>query len=121
MNVEALREHCLRKKGVTEGFPFDNETLVFKVMGKIFALLPLENADRVNLKCDPDYAQELRAKYPEDVLPGYHMNKKHWNTVMLQGQLTERLLHHLVNHSYELVVSKLKKADRERLKGAPPL
>lgn len=116
MDIERIREYCLKKAGATEGFPFNSETLVFKVAGKMFALLPLETGNSITLKCAPNYATELREKYPESVKPGYHMNKKHWNTISLNGNLTEKLLLHLINHSYEKVVSKLNKGDREKLK-----
>ncbi len=116
MDIEQIRIHCISKPGVTEGFPFDNDTLVFKVMGKIFVLLPLESGDRLNLKCDPTYAIELRDKYPEAVKPGYHMNKKHWNTVSIVDYLPDKLILHLINHSYEKVVSKLKKSEKEELR-----
>lgn len=115
MNIETLREYCLTKAGVTEGFPFDNDTLVFKVMGKMFALCSLEKADSVNLKCDPEYALRLREEYPGRVIAGWHMNKKHWNTVSLDGGLPEALLRSLIDHSYELVASSLKKADKAAL------
>lgn len=116
MNIEAFRDFCLAKKGVEETFPFDEVTLVFKVMGKMFALTGLEREEfTVNLKCNPDYALELRELY-EEVQPGYHMSKKHWNTVSFEGSLDNKLLMELINHSYDLVVSKLKKADREFLK-----
>ena len=117
MNIEDFREYCLSKKGTEEAFPFDEQTLVFKVMGKMFALIGLERMpSAVNLKCDPERSIELREEYPEDVLPGYHMSKKHWNTVILEGELTDEFLIELTNHSYDLVVSKLKKADKEVLK-----
>ena len=115
MNVESFREYCLSKKGVTEEFPFNEDTLVFKVMGKMFALTGLEHIPfRVNLKCDPEYSEELRATY-DQVQPGYHMSKKHWNTVFFEDGLNEKLLLSLIDHSYDLVVAKLKKADREFL------
>ncbi len=116
MNIEEFREYCLSKKGVTEEFPFDEVTLVFKVMGKMFALTGL-NSDifTVNLKCDPDWSIELREAHYE-IQPGYHMNKKHWNTVNFEESLSDKFLMELVNHSYDLVVKKLKKADKEFLK-----
>lgn len=118
MNIEEFREYCLSKKGVEETFPFDNETLVYKVMGKMFALTGLENEEfRVNLKCEPSRAIELREEFPEDILPGWHMSKKHWNTVCFETGLEEELLRKLIDHSYELVVAKLPKRDREELKG----
>ncbi|MEM8508082.1 MAG: MmcQ/YjbR family DNA-binding protein [Bacteroidota bacterium] len=115
MNVEALREYCLVKKGVSETFPFDGDTLVFKVMDKMYALLPLERQPtQLNLKCDPDRAIELRETYDGAILPGYHMNKKHWNTIYTE-QVDPQLLMQLIDHSYELVVAKLSKAVRAEL------
>ncbi|MFA7687210.1 MAG: MmcQ/YjbR family DNA-binding protein [Moheibacter sp.] len=115
MNIEEFRQFCISKPGVTEEFPFGPETLVFKVEGKIFALTGLDNpVFEVNLKCDPEYAEVLREEYPA-VRPGYHMNKKHWNTVNFEGGLSEELLEKLVNHSYELVVKSLPKSKREKL------
>lgn len=115
MHIEAFREYCLSKKGVEETFPFDEVTLVFKVMGKMFALTNLKWEEfSVNLKCDPDRAEELRESHHE-IQPGYHMSKKHWNTVLFEGDLEHKLLVELIDHSYDLVVSKLKKADREFL------
>lgn len=112
MNIEEFRTFCLAKKGVTEGTPFGEQTLVFKVMEKMFALTNLESDEfRVNLKCDPDWSIELREQYSE-VQPGYHMNKKHWNTVNFEDSLEDDFLIKLTNHSYDLVVSKLKKADK---------
>lgn len=109
LNIESIREFCLSLPGTSEGMPFGEGVLVFKVMGKMFALTSLETADRVNLKCDPDYALELREKHEEDIFPGWHMNKVHWNTVMYTGGLSDKLILHLIRHSYELVVSKLPK------------
>jgi len=111
MHVEQLRDYCLSLPGTTEGFPFDAETLVFKVMGKMFALAPLETGRSVNLKCDPERSEELRAEW-EEIQPGFHMSKKHWNTVSLTGRLTDSMIRELIDHSYELVVKGLKKADR---------
>lgn len=108
MNIEELRAYCLSKKGVTEGFPFDNETLVFKVMGKMFALCGLERVpSQVNLKCDPDRAIELRENY-DGVIEGWHMSKKHWNTVFME-RVSPQLLMELIDHSYDLVISKFTK------------
>ncbi|MEM6261594.1 MAG: MmcQ/YjbR family DNA-binding protein [Bacteroidota bacterium] len=115
MDIEQVRLHCLSKKSVTEGFPFGEETLVFKVEGKMFALIPLEKADRISLKCDPEYVVELREKH-EEITSAWHMNKKHWNTVILTGNLPDTLVKHLVNHSYERVVAKLPKSVRQKLK-----
>lgn len=115
MNVEEFRLFCLQKPAVTEEFPFGPETLVFKVAGKVFALTGLDEIQfKVNLKCDPEYAVELRENH-EEVKPGFHMNKKHWNTVDFEGNLSEKLLRSLINHSYELVVKSLPKSKRENL------
>lgn len=109
MDIESFRAYCLEKPGVTEDLPFGPDTLVFKVMGKMFALTGLDEAEfRANLKCDPDRAVELREQYPQ-IRPGWHMNKKHWNTVVFEDGLPERLLRELIDHSYELVASKLPK------------
>lgn len=115
MNVEELRNFCVDKKGVTEEFPFDEDTLVFKVMGKMFALLPLKRIpSQCNLKCNPERAIELREEYDGDITPGYHMSKKHWNTLFLEN-LPPNLIIELVNHSYDLVVSGLTKKLKEQL------
>lgn len=116
MNIEEFRIYCLSKKAVEETFPFGEETLVFKVMGKMFALTGLDREEfTVNLKCDPTRAEELRENY-EEVQPGYHMNKKHWNTISFEGSLEDDFLVELIDHSYDLVVQKLPKRDREALK-----
>ena len=104
MNIEEFRAYCLEKKGVTEEFPFDETTLVFKVSGKMFALTGLNKIPfTVNLKCDPEYALELREAH-DTIVPGFHMNKKHWNTVTFESNLSLDLLHQLIDHSYDLVV-----------------
>ena len=108
MNVEALRDYCLAKPSVTEGLPFGEDTLVFKVGGKIFLLTGLSEGDRFNAKCDPERAVELRDRHPE-VLPGYHMNKVHWNTVYMNGALTDAQLCEMVDHSYDLILHSLPK------------
>jgi len=109
MNVENFRTYCLQKKGVTESFPFDKTTLVFKVAHKMFALTGLDNTEfKVNLKCDPERALDLREEY-NCIQPGYHMNKKLWNTVAPQGCLSQELFFELVNHSYNLIVESLPK------------
>lgn len=116
MHIEAFREYCLAKGGVEECFPFNETTLVFKVMGKMYALTGLDNPEfKVNLKCDPQRAQELREQYPEAIRPGYHMSNIHWNTVSFEQGLPEDLLLELIDHSYELVVKGLRKKDREIL------
>ena len=115
MNIESFREHCLKKPGTTEETPFGPEDLVFKVGGKMFAIAALmEVPARVNLKCDPDLALELRDRY-EQVTPGYHMNKKHWNTVELSGGIPEAEMRKMIDHSYDLVVQSLPKAKRAKL------
>lgn len=104
MNAEELREYVLQKTSVTEGFPFGEDTLVFKVKGKVFLLLALDASPlQFNVKCDPDKAIALREEYPEVVLPGYHMNKKHWNTVIVDGRLTRKQIREMVDDSYMLV------------------
>lgn len=113
MNAEIIREYCLKKKEVTEGFPFNETALVFKVCGKMFALLDLEASLRISLKCNPEKAIELRERY-SSVIPGYHFNKKHWNTIYIDGSVNEKLLFEWIDHSYNLVVSKLPKQDRLR-------
>jgi predicted DNA-binding protein (MmcQ/YjbR family) len=115
MNIEEFREYCMAKPGVTEGFPFGETTLVFKVMGKMFALTNLEGGWSVNLKCDPVRAIELREMYPA-IQPGYHMNKTQWNTVIMDGSLSQKLFLELVDHSYELVVNKLTIKLKQELK-----
>ena len=115
MNLEFLRKFLLKKKGTTEETPFGPEALVYKVMGKMYALIAWEeNPLHITLKCDPDFALALRAKYPA-VTAGYHMNKRHWNTIMLDGSVPEDEILEMIDDSYDLVVKKLKKADRERL------
>ena len=116
MNIEQIREHCLKKKAVTEEFPFDEETLVFKVRGKIFLLASLESIPlQINLKCDPEKALELREEY-EYVQPGYHMNKKHWNTIIIDGSISIRKIFEWIDESYYLVASGLKKSERKKIK-----
>jgi predicted DNA-binding protein (MmcQ/YjbR family) len=116
MNVEDLRAYCIKKPGVTESFPFDEHTLVFKVMNKMFAIVGLERQPLfVNLKCDPDYAIELREQYDGIILPGYHMNKKLWNSVYLERELSLDLYLSLIDHSYELIVKSLPKKKKEEL------
>jgi predicted DNA-binding protein (MmcQ/YjbR family) len=106
MDLETFRNYCLSLPGVTEGFPFGETTLVFKVGEKIFALADAELFASVNLKCDPEHAIELRERYPA-VIPGYHMNKKHWNTVENDGSIPAKLLLEWTKHSYDLVAASL--------------
>ncbi|GGW54861.1 putative DNA-binding protein (MmcQ/YjbR family) [Winogradskyella epiphytica] len=120
MNIEQVREYCLSKKGSSEDFPFDDVTLTFKVLGKLFALTSLKGWETglpsINLKCDPDYAQELRAEY-ESIVAGYHMSKKHWNTINIhEGEVQAQFLFKLIDHSYDMVVKGMTIKMRESLK-----
>ena len=115
MNLEEFREHCLAKGGVTEGTPFGEDVLVYKVGGKIFALASLDEVPATaNLKCDPDLALEWRDRY-EEVRPGYHMNKKHWNTVELEGRIPAAELRRMIDHSYGLVLAALPRKTRQKI------
>jgi predicted DNA-binding protein (MmcQ/YjbR family) len=105
MNIESIREYCISKKNVTESFPFGDETLVFKTDGKIFALVNLGGDLSINLKCEPSLATELRERFPS-VIPGYHMNKTHWNTVNLDGSVADKEIFSWIDHSYERVARK---------------
>ena len=111
MNIEEFRDYCMGRPGVTEETPFGPETLVFKVSGKVFALTDIDTFGSINLKCDPERAAELRDAH-DYVLPGYHMNKKHWNTVLIGAGAPAGQLRELINHSYELVRASLPKAAR---------
>jgi predicted DNA-binding protein (MmcQ/YjbR family) len=115
MNIEDLREYCLSKKGVTEDLPFGDDTLVFRVMDKIFVLANLEGELQINLKCDPSRAIELREEYPA-IIPGYHMNKRHWNTIIMDGSLSRNLVFTFIDYSYDLIVEGLPKGKKEELK-----
>ncbi len=108
MNIEEIREHCISKKFVEETFPFDEDTLVFKVMGKMFLLISLSNPNSFNAKCDPERSVELREQYSE-IIPGWHMNKKMWNTIYVDGSLPRKLIVELIDHSYEEVVKGMPK------------
>ncbi|MBL1410656.1 MmcQ/YjbR family DNA-binding protein [Sphingobacterium faecale] len=118
MHIEELREYCLNQKAVYEEAPFGPDTLVFKVAGKVFLLVGLDQVDQLsfNVKCDPEYAVELREGYDNTVFPGYHMNKKHWNTVYANRELSDTVLFELVDHSYQLVFDSLPKKVREEIK-----
>jgi predicted DNA-binding protein (MmcQ/YjbR family) len=105
MNIETLREYCISKNDATEGFPFGEDTLVFKATGKIFALVNLDGELSINLKCNPAFALELRERYAS-VTPGYHMNKKHWNTVILDGTIPDKEIFSWIDHSYILITGK---------------
>lgn len=114
MDIERFRSYCLAKKGVTEEFPFGEDTLVYKVMGKMFALTDLEMFTSVNLKVDPETGADLQEKYPA-VQPGYHMNKKHWITVIMDGTVPDKVLLGWVDNSYQLVVAGLTKTQKSAL------
>ena len=114
MNFEDFREYCLRKPFVSEGFPFDKDTLVFKVDGKMFALADVDSFNSINLKADPERSIEMRERY-NAVQPGYHMNKKHWNTILVNDYLPEDLFFQLIDESYSLVYLSLSKKRRDEL------
>jgi predicted DNA-binding protein (MmcQ/YjbR family) len=117
VNVETLRTYCLEKPFVTEEFPFDDVTLVFKVAGKMYALIPLDEPQLViSLKCNPERSLELRDAYPS-IQPAYHMNKTHWNMIFINGNVPKSLLQELINHSYDLVFNSLPKKTRLELLG----
>ncbi len=116
MDIDTFRDYCLQKKGVTEGLPFGPDNLVLKVMGKMFSIVSMDEIPlRANLKCDPERAIQLRENYEENILPGYHMNKQHWNTLVLDGRLDPHLVFELIDHSYNLVVNGLTKKLRKEL------
>ncbi len=105
MDIETIRNYCISKSNVTESLPFDDDTLVFKVNGKIFAMVNLSGEMCLNVKCDPELAVELRERYPA-VEPGYHMNKRHWNTIRIDGSVPDSIILSWIDHSYELVTPK---------------
>ena len=115
MNIEEFREYCLSKSATSESTPFDESTLVFKVHGKMFSLTNIEKFEGINLKCDPEYAIQLREEN-EGIQPGFHMNKTHWNTVSTDGSVTDELLMELIDQSYDLVVKGMRKKVRDSLK-----
>lgn len=114
IDLESIREYCLSKPGTTEDLPFDEETLAFRVAGKIFALCDISNFESMNLKCDPERAVELRERY-SGIIPGYHMNKTHWNTVSADGSVPRELFLELIDHSYNLIRASLPKKMRDTL------
>lgn len=118
MDIESVREYCLSKKATTECFPFDDDSLVFKVMDKMYALISLEVGDKVSLKCNPDYAIELREKY-NAVEPAYHFNKKYWNQVWFDRDASDKLIKELIDHSYEEVIKKFTKKLRAEYDALP--
>jgi len=118
MHIEDIRDYCLSKSdSVVEDTPFGPDTLVFKIGGKVFLLIGLDQIEdlRFNVKCDPEYAVELRERYEQTVLPGYHMNKKHWNTVLVGRELNTKQLTDLIDHSFGLVVQSLSKGLRDTI------
>ena len=116
MDIESIRKHCLKKPGVTEDFPFGENTLVFRVMKKMFLLASIDEIPlRINLKCDPEKAMELRERH-DSVIPGYHMNKTHWNTVVVDGTVSAQEILNWIDNSYLLIVNSLKKYDKEKIK-----
>lgn len=118
MTIDVYYDYCLNKKGVTEHFPFDEDTLVFKVGGKMFALSSLQEWENgtpsVNLKCDPEWALELRGQY-DDIQPGFHMSKIHWNTVKINGSVSDAFVKELIDHSYDLVFKSLTKKQQQEV------
>lgn len=115
MDIIAFRDFCMKKDQTSESFPFDQNTLVFKVAGKMFALCDVDEFESINLKCNPERAIELRTLHPE-ITPGYHMNKAHWNTIDMHGHLSDAMIVDMINHSYELVVLSLPKRVRETVR-----
>jgi predicted DNA-binding protein (MmcQ/YjbR family) len=115
MNIETIRNYCLSKKGATEDFPFGESTIVFKVANRMFAMSNLTGELSINLKCDPQKAMDLREQYPA-VQPGYHMNKRHWNTVYIDGSIPSSVIFEMIDHSYELVFHKLPLSERKKIK-----
>jgi len=115
MDLELVRNYCLSKKGVDESLPFDEDSPVYKVMGKIFLISNLIPPYSINVKCDPEKALELRERY-DAVIPGFHMNKQHWNTVILDNSVDDGLIYKWIDGSYNLVIDKLNKSDKEKLK-----
>ena len=114
MDLETVREYCLKKNGVKESLPFGGDTPVYKVMGKIFLIANINPPVSINLKCDPEKAVELREHYAA-VTPGYHMNKMHWNTIEIDNSVPDKFIYNWIDHSYELVSNGLKRSDREKI------
>ena len=115
MNTETFRKYCLTKKGISESFPFDESTLVMKVLDKMFALTDLDEEFKISLKCDPEKAVELRETY-EFIIPARHFNKKHWNTIIIDDSISDHFIKDLIDHSYGLVISKMTKKDQKKLR-----
>lgn len=114
MYIDEFRDYCIAKPGVTEEAPFGPDTLVMKVMGKMFALTGLDKYEFINLKCDPERSAELRERY-EGIRPGWHMNKLHWNSVFVDGSISDNMIKELIDHSYDIVVASLTKKLKEEL------
>jgi predicted DNA-binding protein (MmcQ/YjbR family) len=114
MYIDEFRDYCIAKRGVTEHTPFGPETLVMKVMNKMFALTGIDEFEFINLKCDPERALELRDQY-EGIRPGWHMNKTHWNSVMVDGSVSDQMIRELIDHSYELIVESLPRKLKDEL------
>jgi predicted DNA-binding protein (MmcQ/YjbR family) len=117
VDIESFRQYCLKKKGVTEEFPFGEDVLVYKVVGKMFALTNVEDFSRISLKVDPENSVELQEKYPA-VQPGYHLNKRHWITVLIDGSLSDKLIRGWIDDSYDLVVQKLTRKEKSKLEAS---
>ena len=114
MNIEDFREYCLKKKGATESLPFDEKTLVYKAGNKIFALADMMSFSFANLKCDPEKAIDYRETF-KGIKPGWHMSKKHWNSVYIESDVSDQMFYELIDHSYNLIVQSLSKKAREEL------
>ncbi len=120
MHIEAYRNYCLEKPNTTESFPFDDKTLVLKVAEKIFTLATIEPFERINVKCNPTKAITLRKNY-NSIQPGYHMNKKHWNTILLNGELSDKQIYKYIDHSYNLIIASLSKRTHRLLAKNKPI
>jgi predicted DNA-binding protein (MmcQ/YjbR family) len=118
VTLENLRTYCAQKKGSIEDFPFDFSTLVFKVGPRMYALTDIDAEElSINFKCDPELSIILRSQYPQ-ITPGYHMNKKHWNTIYIDGRIPDHEIYRLIDHSYELVLNSLKKIERDQIENS---
>lgn len=120
MNIEELRDYCISKKAVTEEFPFDDVTLVFKVMGKMFVCVDLDNPELVTMKCEPEYAMDLREHY-DGIDGAFHFNKKYWNQVSMKSDVDDSLVRHLIDHSYDEVIKKFTRKMRAEYDDFAPL
>lgn len=118
MNIESYRQYCLQKAVVTEEFPFDEQALVFKVACKMFAITNVDTFESISLKCNPERAVALREEYPDIIIPGYHSNKKHWNTVIMNAGLPDAFVKELIDHSYQMVVAGMPKKLQKEIAAA---